>query len=161
LGGRIKKKKVKELILREKVDVLAIQESKLGSVNKKLCARLWGGEDVNWRCAPAIGRSGGLITMWDASRGSLENSFQGQGYLGVVLLWGASKVKCVIINVYAPCLLQAKKALWVDLLVALKVYGTNHICVLGDFNSVRSDEERKGVRGGVGWSEDSRLFNVM
>jgi hypothetical protein len=56
LGGRIKKKKVKELILREKVDVLAIQESKLASVDHKLCSRLWGGEDVGWRTAPAIGR---------------------------------------------------------------------------------------------------------
>jgi exonuclease III len=154
-------KKVKELILREKVDVLAIQESKLALVDKNLCARLWGGEGVGWRSAPAIGRSGGIITLWDATKGHLVESFQGQGYVGVVLLWGASKIKCVIINVYAPCLIHAKKSLWVDLLVALKVYGTNHICLLGDFNSVRSGEERNGMRVGGGWSEDSRLFNVL
>jgi hypothetical protein len=81
--------------------------------------------------------------------------------VGVVLLWGASKIKCVIINVYALCHLQAKKALWVDLFVALKVYETNHICMLRDFNSVRSGVERKGVRDGGCWSEDSRLFNVL
>jgi endonuclease/exonuclease/phosphatase family metal-dependent hydrolase len=81
--------------------------------------------------------------------------------VGVVLLWGARKIKCVIINVYAPCHLQAKKALWVDLLVALKVYETDHICVSGDFNSVRSGAERKGVRDGGCWSEDTRLFNVL
>jgi exonuclease III len=146
LGGRIKKEKVKELILREKLDVLAIQESKLASVDKNLCARLWGGEEVGWRCAPAIGRSGGIITLWDANKGFLVDSFQGQGYVGVVLLWGASKIKCVIINVYAPCLFQAKKVLWVDLLVALKVYESDHIC-----RRLQLGEMWGGKKRGEGW----------
>jgi hypothetical protein len=37
-------------------------------------------------CTPAIGRSGGIIALWDANQGFLVNSFQGQGYVGVVLL---------------------------------------------------------------------------
>jgi exonuclease III len=40
LGGRIKKRKVKELITRERVEVMALQESKLGVVDKKLCSYL-------------------------------------------------------------------------------------------------------------------------
>ncbi|MCI60007.1 endonuclease/exonuclease/phosphatase family protein, partial [Trifolium medium] len=51
--------------------------------------------------------------------------------------------------------------LWVDLLVALKIYDSRHICVVGDFNSVRSVDERKGVSEGGGWKEDTRLFNVL
>jgi exonuclease III len=35
LGGRVKKRKVKELIIREKVEVMAIQETKLGVIDKK------------------------------------------------------------------------------------------------------------------------------
>ncbi|GAU39362.1 hypothetical protein TSUD_56890 [Trifolium subterraneum] len=105
-----------------------------------------GGDDVGWRCAPAMGRSGGIITMWDKNRGTLLDSFQGQGYLGVVLMWGVKKINCVIINVYASCLMQAKKALWMDLLVAMKVYGTTLYCILGDFNSVRSAEEMRGAK---------------
>jgi hypothetical protein len=152
---------VKELIIREKVEVMAIQETKLEIVDKKICSELWGGDDVDWRSAPALGRSGGIITMWDKKRGSLLSSFQGQGYLGVVLMWGVNKTKCVIINVYAPCLLHAKKALWVDLLVALHVYGTETFCILGEFNSIRSVEERKGVTGGMEGVEDRRIFNVF
>ncbi|MCH87544.1 transposon TX1 putative protein, partial [Trifolium medium] len=109
----------------------------------------------------AIGRSGGLITMWDSNKGSLVDSFQGQGYLGVVLLWGVKKTKCVIVNVYASCVLQAKKALWVDLLVAMRIHRGEHYCIMGDFNSVRCLGERNGVRGGSERSEDTRLFNVF
>ncbi|MCI29081.1 endonuclease/exonuclease/phosphatase family protein, partial [Trifolium medium] len=51
--------------------------------------------------------------------------------------------------------------LWVDLLVALKVYDSSLMCIAGDFNSVRSIDERKGATEGVGWKEDTRLFSVL
>jgi hypothetical protein len=57
--------------------------------------------------------------------------------------------------------LQAKKTLWVELLVAKRFNVADHFCILGDFNSVRSPEERKGAVGGLESSEDSRLFNVF
>ncbi|GAU32090.1 hypothetical protein TSUD_152950 [Trifolium subterraneum] len=140
---------------------MALQESKLGVVNNKLCEQLWGGDDVGWMSSPAIGRSGCVITMWDNKKGKLISSFQGQGYLGVVLQWGANEEICVVVNVYAPCVLNAKKVLWVDLLVARRFYAAEHFCILGDFNSVRGVEERKGVSGGVEISEDTRIFNVF
>jgi exonuclease III len=40
LGGRIKKRKVRELIGRCRVDVLAIQETKLEKVDRSLVTRL-------------------------------------------------------------------------------------------------------------------------
>jgi hypothetical protein len=45
MGGRTrKKKKVRKLIRKEGVEVMAIQESKLGAVDKTLCAQLWDGD---------------------------------------------------------------------------------------------------------------------
>jgi hypothetical protein len=98
--------------------------------------------------------------MWDSKKGEFVSSFQGQGYLGVCLLWGANKIRSVIVNVYAPCLLQSKKALWVDLLVAMRAYPAEHYCILGDFNSIRCNGERRGASGGDS-REDTRLFNVF
>ncbi|MCH83058.1 LINE-1 reverse transcriptase like, partial [Trifolium medium] len=116
---------------------------------------------VGWRCAPAIGRSGGILTLWDGAKGKCVSSFQGQGYLGVCLEWGQKKTICLIVNVYAPCNLHSKKALWVDILVALRVYSAELYCILGDFNSIREKEERKGVGALSNWMEESRLFNVF
>jgi hypothetical protein len=58
--------------------------------------------------------------------------------IGVCLLWG-KKIKCVIVNVYAPCFFQAKKVLSVDLLEAMKVHMADHYCILGDVNYIRNN----------------------
>ncbi|MCH81287.1 hypothetical protein A2U01_0002072, partial [Trifolium medium] len=140
LGGRVKKQKLRQLIFRQKVEVMAVQETKLEVVDHKFCARLWGGDLVGWRCAPAIGRSGGILTLWDSTKGSCVSSFHGQGYLGVCLEWGLKKTMCLIVNVYAPCNSLSKKALWVDILVALRAYPADFYCILGDFNSIREKD---------------------
>jgi hypothetical protein len=124
---------------------MAVQETKLEVIDHKLCSRLWGGDLVGWKFAPAIGRSGGILTLWDGAKGKCVASFQEQGYLGVCLEWGIKKSLCLILNVYAPCNLTSKKALWVDILVALRAYPSKSFCLLGDFNSVRDKVERKGV----------------
>jgi exonuclease III len=141
VGGRVKRRKVRELVRREKIELLALQETKLGSIDHALCCRLWGGDNVAWRCNPTLGRSGGLLLLWDMNKGKLIESFQGQGFLGVYLEWGPQKKKCVIINVYAPCNLVVKRQLWVELLVARNTYVAEVWCFLGDFNSVRCSEE--------------------
>jgi exonuclease III len=158
---------VRELVRREKIELLALQETKLGSIDHALCCRLWGGDNVAWRSNPALGRSGGLLLLWDKDKGKLLDSFQGQGFLGILLEWGPQKKKCVIINVYAPCNLVAKRQLWVELVVARNTFVAEVWCFLGDFNSVRCMEERKGV-GGRGnreiskvMREDQRLFNLL
>jgi exonuclease III len=145
LGGGVKRRRIRELVNKERLDVLALQETKLGSVEVATCRGLWGGDNVRWVCNPALGRSGGLLILWNGSKGKLVYSFQGQGFLGVCLDWGEAKIRCIIINVYAPCNLAAKKQLWVEILVARWSYVCDHWCILGDFNSVRSSDERRGV----------------
>ncbi|MCI58627.1 hypothetical protein A2U01_0079882, partial [Trifolium medium] len=53
----------------------------MSSVNSSLCKRLWGGDNVAWSCNPSLGRSGGLLLLWDKDKGRLIESFQGQGFL--------------------------------------------------------------------------------
>jgi exonuclease III len=157
----VKKQKLCQLIYKQKVDVMAVQETKLEIVDQNLCARLWGGDMVGWRFAPALGRSGGILTLWDGAKGKCVSSFQGQGYLGVCLEWGLNKSTCLIVNVYAPCNLHSKKALWVDILVALRAYPADSYCILGDFNSIRDKEDKKGVDILPNWRSDARLFNIF
>jgi exonuclease III len=81
LGGRVKKRRIRELVRKEKIDVLAIQETKMGSVNPSFCCGLWGGENVAWKCNPSVGRSGGLLLLWNKDKGKILDSFQGQGFM--------------------------------------------------------------------------------
>jgi hypothetical protein len=43
LGAGEKKRRIRELVRVEKVEVLAIQESKVERVDRSFCASLWGG----------------------------------------------------------------------------------------------------------------------
>jgi hypothetical protein len=46
LGGSVKKQKLRQLINRNRVEVMAVQETKLEVIDHKLCSRLWGGDLV-------------------------------------------------------------------------------------------------------------------
>ncbi|MCI74998.1 hypothetical protein A2U01_0096264, partial [Trifolium medium] len=70
-------RRVRELVRREKVDILALQEAKIEGANNSLCREVWGYDNVVWISNPTIGRSGGLITLWNKEKGSLVHSFQG------------------------------------------------------------------------------------
>jgi len=64
----------------------------------------------------------------------------------------------VIINVYAPCEFEAKKELWDQLSTVVLSSVNLCLCVCGDFNSVRSVDERKG-RGGFFRQREADVFN--
>jgi exonuclease III len=48
LGGRIKKRKVKEFISSNRLDCVLIQETKLGFVSEALCHYLWRNSFCDW-----------------------------------------------------------------------------------------------------------------
>lgn len=93
------------------------------------------------------GRSGGLIVLWRRGSFSLLSVFQGNNYLGVEGVWGNEQLGVTIVNVYAPCDLRGKRMLWGELLNQIESRGSDRWCVMGDFNSIKSPEERKGVDG--------------
>jgi nicotinamide riboside transporter PnuC len=109
LGGRFKKKKVKEFISTNHLDFVAIQETKLGLVNESLCHFLWGNTFCNWSFVPSVGNSGGILSIWCSSKGKSVFSFVGPGFVGVCLYWGVASARCFIINVYSKCTLGGKR----------------------------------------------------
>jgi mannosylglycoprotein endo-beta-mannosidase len=67
LGGKAKKADIRKLISDKNPDLISIQESKLEIVDRRLCESLWGLGDFDFAYKESDGRSGGLITIWDAS----------------------------------------------------------------------------------------------
>jgi exonuclease III len=43
LGAGMKKRRIRELVRVEKVEVLALQETKVERVDRSICGSLWGG----------------------------------------------------------------------------------------------------------------------
>jgi hypothetical protein len=52
---------------------------------------------------------------------------------------------CYVVNVYAKCDLQSRRELWECILMSKRGFGGDVWCVVGDFNSIREPEDRRGV----------------
>lgn len=100
---------------------------------------------MEWCFKDSVGSSSGLLSMWDPKVFDVQDSYSGDGYLGVKGVWGADSSPCFIFNIYSPCNIVGKRALWEELRVLRSNYMFLAWCIAGDFNVVRSSSERKGA----------------
>jgi mannosylglycoprotein endo-beta-mannosidase len=63
LGSRVKRSKLREVVRVEKVDFLAIQETKLEAIPGSLIANIWGNDEFDWAFLSATGNSGGILSI--------------------------------------------------------------------------------------------------
>ncbi|GAU10348.1 hypothetical protein TSUD_422720, partial [Trifolium subterraneum] len=148
------------MVSERRVDVLCIQESKLEDVEEGLVRFLWGSEVVEYSFLPSIGASGGILTIWDPRVVSVWSS---QCLTNCLITRGRfikENVEFSLANVYAPCSGVGRVRLWQELSGVLQLHGQTAWCVLGDFNAIRSSEERKSrVRRLEVLSEETHAFN--
>lgn len=144
IGGMIKRRKVWELIRSEDADMVLLQETKLEACNRFTLASLWGDGGIEWQQAPAVNAAGGLLCLWKSCVFKLDESFIGDGFVGLRRKW--KQTDCLIVNIYSPCLIGGKRRLWRDLLLLKQNFGDYLWCIAGDFNAVRTLEERKGTQ---------------
>ncbi|MCH95720.1 endonuclease/exonuclease/phosphatase family protein [Trifolium medium] len=97
---------------------------------------------------PSVGASGGLLTMWDPSEVEVWSSVSREHTLVCHGRFRSSNEDFVVVNVYAPCDPGAKQRLWDSLSARLQSLVGSRVCVCGDFNAVRCEEERRSLRAG-------------
>ncbi|GAU46455.1 hypothetical protein TSUD_402220 [Trifolium subterraneum] len=158
LGAGEKRREVRRLIMEKRPDVFCLQETKLEVVDDALCRSLWGSETVQYSYKPAVGASRGIITMWDASTVNVWMSVTMSHCLLVKGKFIKNNVDFVLTNVYAPCDNRGRLFLWNELSGMIQRFSSVVWCVLGDFNVVRSSEERKS-RSVNGNNDDFASFN--
>ena len=72
-----------------------------------------------------------------------------------------SRSMCFMVNVYATCNYMDKVTLW-EVLTSLKRTYQNMVgCFCGDFNVVRREYERKGIRGGSSQKKEMSGFKCF
>ncbi|GKV22646.1 hypothetical protein SLEP1_g32498 [Rubroshorea leprosula] len=142
-GGEGKRRGIREMVQKEKVQFLALQETKLEKIEEWVCRAMWGKRELEWITKPSNGRSGGLLCLWEPSTFQKVSVFEGGSFLGIFGFWGKEKVPVYIVNVYFPCEMDGKRALWAELLDLITKHRGNW-CVAGDFNAVQSRKEKIG-----------------
>lgn len=159
MGGKIKQKYIKKLIIEEDIHILCLQETKKQDVTNEVCCSLWGYNDCDWRMVPAINMASGLLTTWRKDKFDLVNQFEGLGFLGIVGTWKDNGEQIVVVNVYAPCQSMLKQELWAELIRKKSVIHVSLWCLAGDFNSIRVAFERVNLVHENHNPIDIRLFN--
>lgn len=149
LGSRAKCREVRELIKTKKNDFCCIQESKLELVDELRGRAIWGEGNFGWTFRESEGRSGGIISICNTKSLSVISCWSMNRAVIVNCLWGAERVECCIVNVYAPCDLLERIDLWERILQILPQNPDCRICIAGNFNSVRFSTERAGRREAV------------
>nr|ABD32574.2 Endonuclease/exonuclease/phosphatase [Medicago truncatula] len=158
LGSFEKRAEVRNFIREKNPFVVCLQESKLSMVDDYIINSIWGNVGCEYSYQASIGASGGLLTVWNPLLVEVWCTITFRYVLIIKVKVLSTDQDFIIANVYAPCDTLAKQDLWVRLSQFLTANGDVNVCVCGDFNYVRSEEERRG-RNVVFRQVDADNFN--
>ena len=60
-----KRKVIKSVVRKQKVDLLCIQETKIQVLSDRVVKSLGSGRFLDWKALDAIGSAGGILICWD------------------------------------------------------------------------------------------------
>jgi len=146
---------------KESVEFLCLQESKTSSFSDSKCFSLWGDSNIGWVHYEGVNGARSIVTMWHKEVFSYGSHVVGKGFIAIVGQHLKVKCQCVVVNVYAACNLKDKVVLWETLTTLKQSYVNLAWCVCGDFNAVRSEDERKGIRGSSSQKKEINGFNCF
>ncbi|WJX40941.1 hypothetical protein P8452_28364 [Trifolium repens] len=161
LGGKAKKSDIRKIILQNSPDLVCIQETKVEKLDRRICTSLWGSNEFDFVFKEADGRSGGLLTIWGLESFKLTSSVCLNHAQITTGIWLKDNTLVVFVNVYAPCDPKLKAECWNEILHALNAYSDGLICLMGDFNSIRTETERKGAEGNTRNTEIEAFNNFI
>lgn len=134
---------VNSLCRTHKISFLALQETRLKSVNDFIVKKIWGDFNFDYAVTNARGRSGGILSVWDKNLFSKKEALCGEGFVDFMGVWSPTNAPCCIINIYAPQQEVKKRILWTSLLQITNNW--NGVLILArDFNTIRNPSEKIG-----------------
>jgi hypothetical protein len=125
-----------------------------------VCSSMWEVQSMAFSFRPSIGASGGLLTACDRSEVEVWATTSFEHIFVIHGRFLKSNEEFYVFNVYAPCDNRDQEVLWESLSVRILPSRGSKVCVCGDFNTVRSREERRSVAESRGWT-DIAPFNCF
>ncbi|GJW49832.1 RNA-directed DNA polymerase, eukaryota [Tanacetum coccineum] len=125
----------KEITLQLSFNHLAIPQARFQGTNSNLA--------FDHAKSASFGNSGCILCVWDSDMFIKEHVSSSDYFLAVMGIWTPSSIKLLVISVYAPQQLSEKRELW-GYLHSLINRWDGEAVILGDFNEVRSEQERFG-----------------
>ncbi|XP_071688368.1 uncharacterized protein [Rutidosis leptorrhynchoides] len=126
----------------EKPNIVVLQETKIHNVDLRWIQNLWGSLNCNFVQKEMIGKSGGQLIIWDTMCFDVTDSFVSDFCIGIRGTWRNTWKECHVINVYGPHDDRKKIECWNFLSNKISSDPNQAWVICGDFNEVRSEEER-------------------
>lgn len=95
-GGDSKVKNLRELLHKEEVQFLSVQETLISDDAAFVSNLIWKHSNWSFCQLPSTGRSGGLLCIWDSILFTVDNVFSGPGFLGVEGDWQGCSNKVIL-----------------------------------------------------------------
>ena len=112
LAEKAKKDWVKELCVKNKVNFVGLQETKMGSIDLSSVRSCWGNSNFDYVHSDSVGNSGGILCIWDPNS-FRRSSFTRSDYFVIVRgVWLKTGIDLMIVVVYAPQEAKDKRMLW-------------------------------------------------
>ncbi|XP_073021415.1 uncharacterized protein [Primulina eburnea] len=150
-GSATRRGLIRAVLAKEKPELIVLQEIKREVVDRRFIASLWKSRFVEWVTLPAVGRSGGILVMWDPMVISVKDNMIGEFSVSIQIQKDAH-YDWWFTAVYGPCQPRLRTNFW-DELAGLSVICEDRWCLGGDFNVVRSLREKINSR-----SQTSSMF---
>ncbi|GKD01974.1 RNA-directed DNA polymerase, eukaryota [Tanacetum coccineum] len=104
---------------------------------------MWGNSNYQFVSSDLVGNSGGILCVWEATVFKKDYSTVLDNFIAIYGTWISCNSKVFIMVIYAPQQPSHKRILW-DYISTLLVRWNGETVIMGDFNEVRSKDERLG-----------------
>lgn len=141
--GDFKVSWIRNLIFKHKIDFVGIQESKRKNLSDMVIKRIWGSPDYEFVYKGSNGQGGGLINIWNKNLFLKEQVIYREDCLITQGRWLEKNVPIMFVNIYASQDPSKREELWNFISAYLNGWRGTAV-VFGDFNDVRSEQERRG-----------------
>jgi len=122
VGGAIKRNYVRDLISREQVDMVCLQEMKCSDFSREKVCLLWGTNKVEWVENKVVNSAGGVITMWSNKAFQLSSFVNGRNFSVLEGVWKRGiGTHVTIVNIYYSGSPQKRKRRGTRLVVSDRV----------------------------------------
>nr|GEU31653.1 RNA-directed DNA polymerase, eukaryota [Tanacetum cinerariifolium] len=143
LGHKTKKEWIKELSLKNNISFMAIQETKTNCISHMDVKFMWGNSNYNYVYSEVVGNSGGIMCVWEANVFKKDYATISDNFVAIYGTWLPRNSKILFVAIYAPQQASCKRLLWEYVSTLIGRWNRETI-ILGDFNEVRSIDERHG-----------------
>ncbi|GJZ56571.1 RNA-directed DNA polymerase, eukaryota [Tanacetum coccineum] len=144
LGQSAKKCWIQEINRKHKVNFVTIQETKMEDIGLFTVKALWGSFSYDFAFSPSVGSSGGILCVWDPNMFIKDSVSISDSFLAIRGTWVPTSRKLLIVSVYAPQDLSKRRVLWEYIGHLIELWDGECV-ILGDFNEVRTEQERFGT----------------